>query len=80
MISTDQTHGGQLLHILIRSSQGSQPNLLRELSKAGVTEERDVPKQFVADVWFGRVHWLGAVANVLSGVEHSESEPSEKIT
>ena len=53
---------------------------LRELSKVWVAEERCMTKQLMTDVWFGGVVGLGAMADVLGGVEHSEGQTSEKIT
>lgn len=41
---------GQLFDVLIRSAQGSKSDLLRELSKARVRQERDMAQDFVADI------------------------------
>ena len=52
---------------------------LRELSEAGVTEQRHMAEQLVTDVWLRCVHGPGAVADVLGGVEHAEGKTSEKV-
>ena len=74
------THRGQLLHIVIWSSEGSQADLLRELSKGLVTEQRDMAQHLVTDIRFRSVHGPRAVSDVLGGVEDSESQPSKEIT
>ena len=45
---------------------------LRELGKCRITEEWGVSQQLVTYVWLRGVHGLGAMADVLRGVEHSE--------
>lgn len=44
------THCGQFLNILIRRSQGSQADLLGELSESGVCQQGDVSQELVARV------------------------------
>lgn len=44
------THCGQFLNILIRRSQGSQTDLLRELSKLWICQQRNVTQQLVTRV------------------------------
>ena len=73
-------HSGQLLDILIRCPQRGQTNLLGELGKAVVAEERGVAQQLVTDVGLGRVHGFGAVADVLGGMEHPKCQASQEIT
>lgn len=44
------THGGQFLDVVLRSPQTGQSQLLRELGKGRVGEERHVTQQLVTHV------------------------------
>ena len=39
-----------------------------------------MPQQLVADVWLRGVHGLGAMADVLGGVEDSEGQPRQEVS
>ena len=50
---------GQLDNVVVRSPERRQANLLRELGKGRVGEERDVAEKLVTDIGLWRVVRLG---------------------
>ena len=72
--------GGQLLDVVVAGAQAGQANLLAELGKGGVSEERDVAEELVTDVGLGGVHGGAVVPDVLGGVEHAEGQARQEVS
>lgn len=51
----EEVAGGQLVHFLLAGAQRGQSELLRELGKVAVGQQRAVAQNLVATVWLGRV-------------------------
>ena len=73
------TYSCKFLNEFIRRAQRCQSNLLGELSEGGVSKKRDMTDQLVDHIRLWSVEGLGAVADVLGGVEHAESEAGQEV-
>lgn len=75
-----ESYRSQFFDHFVGCPKTSQTDFLGKLSKLRISEQRSVTKEFMADVGFGGVHWFRVVSDVLSGVEDSEGQPSQKIS
>lgn len=70
---------GQFVDVIVGGAERGEANLLRELGKTGIGQQRHVAEQLVATVRLGRIKRVRRVANVLGAMEHAERQARQEV-
>ena len=70
----------QLRDFLVRSTKWEKPNFVGEISYLFVCEQRDMPNNFMNNIWFRCILRIWRMTDVLSGTEDSVCKSVQKLT
>ena len=79
VLDGEPVQGGQALHLLVGSSQGSLSDALRQVGKLRNRQHWGMAHQLVHDVGLGCVVGLARVPDVLGGTEAPVRQRAEKV-
>ena len=73
-------YSGKFFDVLVRCAKTCDSDSLWKVGEIWIGKERNMAKQLVTDIRFGCVVWHRRMANVLRGMEDTESEARKSVT